>query len=91
MNEEEIEAWYEEEKEKLDEKFLKGLKSKKNHDKVKAEYGKKLKKLIKEYENKYSLLWKKEKFDNKVVKPIKVFNKNLEREITKFMEMFREE
>ena len=50
MNEQEIDSWYEESKEKLVEKYMLALEKKKDHEKAKADFTRKYKAIHFEYE-----------------------------------------
>lgn len=76
MEEEEIDAWYEEEKQKCMDDYLKDIEITKNHEKAEKRYEEKLGKII----NRYNQLMA-EKLQNKNASKFEKFVSNLKRRI----------
>lgn len=72
MDEDEIDAWYENEKEKALDAYLEKINNIKERDKVESEYHKKLKEIMKKYEDLYNQS-KKEKKLKKISKKLNSF------------------
>lgn len=81
MEEEEIDAWYEEEKQKCMEEYLKEIEAAKNYDEAERRYDGKLNKII----NKYNRLMT-EKLQNKKTNKFERFISSLKRKIYFFKE-----
>ena len=81
MEEEEIDAWYEEEKQKCMDEYLKEIEERKNFDEAEKRYEDKLNKII----NKYNQLMS-EKLQNKKTSKFEKFISNLKRRIYFFKE-----
>ena len=77
MDEEDLEIWYDEEKEKALAEYMARVDKKEDHSKIETEYKKKLADLRKKYEEKYDSIIKKKKKKEESEKKIDAIKKKI--------------
>ncbi len=83
-SEDQIETWFEKEKERLEKEYLEEIQAGKDLQEAKEEFNQEMQQIINEYEERYEQMWKEQERREKLHKPINEFKDKVKNIVEKY-------